>query len=157
MVPPPRSGGGDRANARGRGRVRAPILTLKRARALRRKMTLPEIILWQELRGERFRRLRFRRQHPVGPYIRDFYCSAARLAVEIDGSAHDDEAQSQHDERRDRWLAARKIGVLRIAAADLLRDEKLEHVLNGIAQAVAPSTAFGGSPSPASRGRNHLA
>jgi very-short-patch-repair endonuclease len=111
-------------------------------------MTLPEVILWQELRGERFKPLRFRRQHPIGPYILDFYCSAAHLAVEIDGAAHDSEQQFQHDERRDRWLADRKIKVLRVAATDVLRDENLEYVLNHIEQMAAPSTAFGGPPPP---------
>ena len=44
--------------------MRAPILTLKRARSAA-KMTLPEVILWQELRGARFKRLRFLHQHPI--------------------------------------------------------------------------------------------
>jgi very-short-patch-repair endonuclease len=133
--------------------VRAPILTLKRARALRRKMTLPEVVLWQELRGARFKRLRFRRQHPIGTYILDFYCAAARLAVEIDGSSHDHEQQVRHDERRDRWLAGENVRVLRIAARDVLRDESLEYVLTSIARAAAPSTAFGGPP-PRERGED---
>ena len=128
--------------------MRAPILTLKRARKLRRKMTLPEVILWQELRRDKLKKLRFRRQHPVGPYILDFFCSAAQLAIEIDGTAHDDEQQSEHDRRRDRWLAQEGIRVLRIAAADILNDGRLEDVLSGIAQATAPSTAFGGPPPP---------
>jgi len=52
--------------------MRSPILTLKRARTQRRKMTLPEIILWGELRGAALNGLRFRRQHAIGPYILDF-------------------------------------------------------------------------------------
>ena len=128
--------------------MRAPILTLKRARALRRKMSLPEVILWQEFRGARFKRLRFRRQHAIGPYILDFYCPAARLAVEVDGSAHDHERQARHDERRDRWLAGQNITVLRVAAREILRDEEFEHVLTRIARAAAPSTAFGGPAPP---------
>src|SRR5262249_17276328 len=86
MDPPPRSGGGGPCEAWWRGRMRAPALTFKRAHTLRRSMTLPEVILWQELRRSRFKRLRFRRRHPIGPYILDFFCSSARLAVEIDGS-----------------------------------------------------------------------
>ena len=128
--------------------MRAPILTLKRARALRRNMTLPEVILWQELRGARFKQLRFRRQHAIGPYILDFYCAVARLAVEVDGAAHDHERQFRHDERRDRWLDAQRIRVLRIAARDILRDEELERVLAHIAREAAPSTASGGPPPP---------
>ncbi len=128
--------------------MRAPILTLQRARALRRKMTLPEVILWQALRAGRLKRLRFRRQHPVGPYILDFYCAAARLAVEVDGSSHDHQEQARHDERRDRWLADNNIKVLRVAAREVLRSEGLEHVLTSIEQVAAPSTAFGGPPPP---------
>jgi very-short-patch-repair endonuclease len=111
-------------------------------------MTLPEVVLWQALRRGKLRGLQFRRQHPVGPYILDFYCSSARLAVEIDGSTHDNERQFQHDQRRDRWLAAKRITVLRIAAADVLRDESLDQVLTYIERMAAPSTAFGGPPPP---------
>ena len=128
--------------------MRAPILTLKRARALRRKMTLPEVILWQELRGGKLKGLQFRRQHPVGPCILDFYSPAARLAVEIDGSSHANERQSRHDERRDRWLAARDIRVLRVGASDVLRDENLDDVLNCIERASAPSTTLRVVPLP---------
>jgi very-short-patch-repair endonuclease len=111
-------------------------------------MTLPEVILWQEVRRGRLKGLQFRRQHPIGPYILDFFCPAARIALEIDGSSHDNERQSQHDERRDAWLAVRGINVLRIAAADVLRDENLEHVLDYIEQAAAPSTALRAVPLP---------
>jgi very-short-patch-repair endonuclease len=61
--------------------------TFERARELRRQMSLPEIVLWQALRKARLGGLRFRRQHPIGPYIVDFYCPAARLAIEVDGFA----------------------------------------------------------------------
>src|SRR3984957_9538215 len=108
--------------------MRAPVLTLKRARQLRREMTLPEVLLWEQIRGGRLNGLRFRRQHPIGPYILDFYCASARMAVEIDGAGHDHESQWTHDNRRDRWLG--------------------EKVLASIAQAAAPSTAFGGPPPP---------
>ncbi len=111
-------------------------------------MTLPEVILWQELRRGRSKGLQFRRQHPIGPYILDFFCPAARLALEIDGSSHDNEQQYQHDERRDEWLAARGINVLRIAAAEVLRDENLAHVMDYIEQTAAPSTTLRVVPLP---------
>jgi very-short-patch-repair endonuclease len=69
--------------------MRAPEKTFGRARALRDDMSLPEIVLWQVLRKRGLSGLRFRRQHPVGPYILDFYCPAARLAIEVEGLAHD--------------------------------------------------------------------
>jgi len=115
-------------------------------------MTLPEVILWQELRRGSLKQLRFRRQHPVGPYILDFFCSPARLAIEIDGTVHHHDQQSEHDARRDRWLAKDRIRVLRIAAADVLDDERLNDVLHEIALATAPSTACGGPPPPLRRG-----
>jgi very-short-patch-repair endonuclease len=126
--------------------MRAPTLTFKRARALRRDMSLPEVVLWQELRGGRLSGLRFRRQHPIGPYILDFYCASARLAVEVDGAAHDFAERAQHDERRDAWLASRDIRVLRFTAEDVLKDERLEGALSMIAAVAANS-------SPAERGR----
>src|SRR5438874_3677081 len=75
------------------GGMRAPVRTLRRTRALRREMTLPEIVLWQALRRSLLG-LRFRRQHPIGPYVLDFYCPSARLAIEIDGLAHDRDRKS---------------------------------------------------------------
>jgi very-short-patch-repair endonuclease len=101
-------------------------------------MTLPEVVLWQALRKRQLPQLHFRRQHPVGPYILDFYCASAHLAVEVDGFAHDTTAQAEHDERRDAWLAERGIMVMRVPAADVLRDETLEGILLAIEQAAMP-------------------
>ncbi len=60
---------------------------LRRAAELRRRMTPEERIVWQEVRGNRLG-VHFRRQHPLPPYIVDFYCHQARLVVELDGSPH---------------------------------------------------------------------
>ena len=95
--------------------------TTRNARDLRRRMTLPEVILWQSLR-QRPGGLKFRRQHPSGPYILDFYCSDARLAVEVDGEAHSRGDRPQRDEARDAWFRAAGIESLRITAAALLED-----------------------------------
>ena len=123
----------------------APKITIERARALRRMLSLPEVILWRALRGRRLDGLRFRRQHPVGPYILDFYCEDARLAVEVDGSGHDHPDQGRHDARRTDWLGLRGIAVMRIAARDLLGN--LEGVAGAIRQRVR-----GGPPPPRRRG-----
>lgn len=128
--------------------MRAPILTFRRGRALRRDMTLPEVILWQHLRGRRLGGLRFRRQSPIGPYILDFYCPEARLAVEVEGLVHDSPERALHDERRQAWLGERNIKMLRFSATEVLKDKELEGVLLMIEQAAAPSTAFGGPPPP---------
>lgn len=132
------------------GVLRAPDRTFSRARELRRDMSLPEVVLWQALRKGRLANLRFRRQHPTGPYILDFYCPSARLAVEVDGFAHDIDAQVRQDERRQAWLEHRGVAVLRIRAGDVLRDERLEGVLLAIEQAAAtaPSGSLHSPPPP---------
>ncbi len=112
--------------------MRAPTLTQKRARRLRRQMSLPEVILWDCLRKGRLTSLRFRRQHPLGLYIVDFYCPSARLAVEIDGEGHGHPDQERHDQARDRWLASEGVRVLRIPAASVLDDDELIGVLRNI-------------------------
>ncbi len=121
--------------------MRSSVLTLKRARRLRREMTLPEIVLWPHLRGRALAGLHFRHQHPIGPYILDFYCASARLCVEIDGAVHNSIQAAQHDERRTAWLTQENIRVLRFAAADVLNDETLGGVLAAIQLGAAPSTA----------------
>jgi len=87
-----------------------------------------------QLRARRLGGARFRRQHPIGPYILDLYCEAARLAVEVDGQGHDHPDQLRHDERRTDWLARRGIEVWRIPARDVL--ENLDGVLEGLHQRV---------------------
>ena len=82
--------------------------TLDRARQLRRNLTKPERLLWATLRRKQ-RSLRFRQQHPAGPYVLDFYCPSAKLCVEVDGSHHDQTVAA--DKRRDRWLAKHGVRV----------------------------------------------
>jgi very-short-patch-repair endonuclease len=84
-------------------------------------MTLPEVIIWQALR-KRPHDLKFRRQHPTGPYVLDFFCGDARLAIEIDGEAHSRGDRPKRDEVRDAWLLASGIATLRIPAAEVLDD-----------------------------------
>ena len=92
-----------------------------KARKLRREMTLPEVILWQALR-HRPDGLKFRRQHPTGPYILDFFCSDARLAIEVDGEAHSRGDRPERDLARDEWLRTAGIETLRVPAVELLSD-----------------------------------
>ena len=96
-----------------------PGTTVKRARELRRQMSLPEIVLWQQLR-RRPGDLKFRRQHPAGPFVLDFYCAEAGLCLEIDGESHSRGDQPEFDAHRDAALAAHGIATLRIAAKDVL-------------------------------------
>lgn len=105
----------------------APKPTVAKARTLRRKLTLPEVIIWSALRGRRLDGIRFRRQHPIGPYILDFYCEDAQLAVEVDGQGHEHPDAYAHDMRRTEWLNRHGVAVMRIAARDVL--EALEDTL----------------------------
>jgi very-short-patch-repair endonuclease len=99
------------------------------AKQLRGEMSLPEIALWTVLR-RRPAGLKFRNQHPSGPYVADFYCHAARLIIEIDGAAHDAGDRPQRDLARDRWFIARGLDVLRIPAREVLKD--CDAVVRGI-------------------------
>jgi very-short-patch-repair endonuclease len=101
--------------------VSAPKPTVKRARKLRADMSLTEVMLWNILR-QRPNGLKFRRQHPVGPYALDFFCLESRVAIEIDGIAHDMGDRPERDAVRDEWLQTRQIKVVRFAASDVLND-----------------------------------
>lgn len=94
--------------------------TVARARAFRRKMSLPEVLLWNELRGG-VAGVSFRRQHPVGAYVVDFYCAAAKLAIEIDGIAHDMGARAERDAIRDAKLRGMGIETMRVPASEVLK------------------------------------
>ena len=106
-------GGGGASN------VRASATAMSAARRLRRQLSLPELLLWQRLRLARGD-LRFRRQHAIGPYVADFYCPAARLVIEVDGSVHD--SRQAKDEQRDAYLTSLGLRVSRVLAADVLAD-----------------------------------
>jgi very-short-patch-repair endonuclease len=100
--------------------VDAPRDTQAFAKALRRRLSLPEVLLWRELRGGKLEGLQFRKQHPIGPYVLDFYCAAARLAVEVDGQGHGVGDRPERDERRDGWLADQGIRTFRLRAGYVL-------------------------------------
>src|SRR6266481_6428118 len=78
-----------------------------RARRLRREATEVEARLWSKLKGGRLDGLSFRRQHPAGAYVLDFYCPQLRLSIELDGSQHGEAQHQVHDERRSAWLRGR--------------------------------------------------
>jgi very-short-patch-repair endonuclease len=109
------------------------------ARRLRRQLSLPEMLLWRLLRLNR-RELRFRRQHPIGPFVADFYCPAARLVIEVDGAVHHE--QQGADPKRDAYMRSLGLSIIRIPAADVLADP--EAVADGIyrlcASVAGPST-----------------
>jgi len=101
----------------------------RNAKRLRKVMTPPEIGLWLALRRNDAG-LRFRRQHAVDDYVLDFYCAPARLAMEVDGEAHNRDDRPMRDGIRDGRLATRGIQVLRYSAHDVLSN--LEEVVSEI-------------------------
>ncbi|MFA6218594.1 MAG: endonuclease domain-containing protein [Erythrobacter sp.] len=101
--------------------ITGPRETLKRARKLRSEMTLPEVVLWRELR-RRPGGFKFRRQHPAGAYVLNFYCAAACLAIEVDGFAHDSVPVVNKDRRRSEWLRSQGVATTRIPARLVLNE-----------------------------------
>ena len=95
----------------------APLLPRDRARRLRRDQTDAERRLWMRLRGHQLG-VRFRRQHPIGPYIVDFCCVERMMVVELDGGQHED--QRARDEARTKWLAGHRFRVLRFSDREAL-------------------------------------
>ena len=83
-------------------------------------MTRAERLLWRYLKAHHLDGLGFRRQVPMGIYIADFVCHAARLVVELDGETHDFDARQRYDLRRDAWFKARGYFVLHIANEEVL-------------------------------------
>jgi very-short-patch-repair endonuclease len=84
-------------------------------------MSLPEVLLWQRLKGSP-QGFAFRKQHPIKPYRADFYCAAANLIIEVDGIAHDMGDRSESDEKRSAALERRGYRILRLKACQVLRD-----------------------------------
>jgi very-short-patch-repair endonuclease len=110
-----------------------------KARKLRREMSLPEVLLWRLLRKQP-EGIKFRRQHPIGPYVIDFYSPAAKLGFEIDGIAHDMGDRPQQDVVRDAWISDQGIVIVRIAAVEALKsvDRVAEAIVRHAASLAKP-------------------
>ena len=93
-----------------------------RARRLRQRQTEAEKLLWYHLRNKRLGGYKFRRQHPIGGYIVDFFCDAAHLVVELDGGGHNEPGQIDYDHIRTSKLEERGLHVLRFWNDDVLTD-----------------------------------
>ena len=112
-----------------------------RARALRKNLTDAERTMWAMLRGHRLNGLGFRRQFPIGPFVADFVCLAAKLVIEIDGGQHFSDAGETRDARRTAYIENQGFRVLRFSNRDVLANRS--GVLQTIAAAVETS-----APSP---------
>jgi len=136
--------------------VRRQALKHKRARELRAQMTDAERKLWARLRGKKMEGLRFRRQETIGPYIADFYCSAAKLIVELDGGQHGSDENLAYDATRTRWLNNSGYRVLRLSNHDFLRDPEvaIERIWRAILESGCPlPEPLRGSTLPQGEGR----
>jgi very-short-patch-repair endonuclease len=116
--------------------MRSPDFIRERAKTLRRAMTQPERTLWALLRRNRMG-LHFRRQHPIGPFVLDFYCAKAKLCIEVDGPSHAERVE--YDQRRTAWLGREGVRVLRFSVEEV--ETRSAVVLAAIAQAAPHSTA----------------
>jgi len=111
----------------------SPII-VQAARDQRRQATGMEQRLWDEVRDRRLAGLKFRRQHPYGPFILDAFCVKHLLEVEVDGPVHDDPQQAGHDAARTEYLQRLGVRVLRFTNAEV------EHDLPGVLRRIVAAT-----------------
>jgi very-short-patch-repair endonuclease len=114
------------------------------AKRLRETTTAAEDLLWRRLRRFPISGTHFRRQVPIGPYVADFACMAARLIIEVDGSQHGSDDKLKRDEARTRWLEAEGYRVLRFWNNDLTRN--MDGVLEAIYAAIYGSSSAEPAP-----------
>ena len=100
----------------------APDYIIVLAREFRKNPTQPEEFLWECLRDRRLNGFKFRRQHPIGRYIADFFCGDAGLVVELDGAPHTEADRVVYDRIRDEEMTLRGLSVLRIKNKKLIED-----------------------------------
>lgn len=119
------------------------------AKKLRNNMPRAEVILWTHLRRKSLSGFRFRRQHPIGPYIADFACVQARLILEIDGATHSDSSQIEHDQKRVAYIRGRGWAIVRLTNDTVYNH--LTDALDAIFQRLPPPRPKGRT-SPVNRG-----
>ena len=148
-LPPPRAGE-DRKRVKHRT-VGASDDNIRFARQLRRKMTLPEVVLWNVLRT-RPDGLKFRKQYPVSGYVADFACLSHRLLIEIDGDNHSYGDRPRRDAARDQILAAAGYETLRVPAVEVLKNIEgvITHILHSCANRPLHHDATRRGPPPRS-------
>ena len=125
-------------------------IALNRARQMRKSFTDAELRLWRLLRGRNLKRFKFRRQHPLGPYIADFICLERRIVIEIDGGQHQE--QIPYDSKRTGDLEAAGYRVLRFWDNDV--QLKTDDVMQVIYQAL--HTTPHPNPLPVDTGRGNF-
>ena len=127
-------------------RGQATHLVIKRR--LRSNMTGPETRLWSALRARQLQGMKFRRQHGIGPYIVDFYCSERSLVIEVDGDSHADDDQIVKDQLRDAYLESLGLHVIRY-----LNDDIVKNLAGVLEDLTVKLTSGSTSPHPSLRRR----
>lgn len=123
------------------------VLYLKEKRKyLRQNMTEAELILWSVLKGKKLEGRKFRRQHSIGHYITDFYCSSEKLIIELDGKHHFTEEGREKDQERDEHLALMNKKVLRFENREVLNN------LTEVLQRIKKEFNTQSPPSPLKKG-----
>ena len=108
----------------------AKTSTFRNAKYLRQNLTEAEETLWKFLRNRNQLRFKFRRQHPLGSFVADFYCHESRLVVELDGGHHNLSDQQAYDKWRTEELAQMGISVVRFT------NEQVENNLLGVLEEI---------------------
>jgi very-short-patch-repair endonuclease len=121
------------------------------ARALRKRMTKAEVVLWKALKEANRHGYNFRRQHPIGPYIADFASALDRLVIEVDGWTHGSDMEVRHDARRDAYLRTRGWQVIRVSNDDIYAGvERIVEII--LARLPPPARAKSRASSPVNGG-----
>jgi very-short-patch-repair endonuclease len=111
--------------------AKIPRENWERARTLRKHLTKAERRLWQAMRSKQLG-VRFLRQHPIGPYIADFFAFEKRLVIEVDGDTHAESEQVAYDRARDAYFESRGLRVRRYANSEILTN--LDGVLKDLTE-----------------------
>uniref|UniRef100_UPI000552A97A endonuclease domain-containing protein n=1 Tax=Chloroflexus sp. MS-G TaxID=1521187 RepID=UPI000552A97A len=139
------------SHAAGEGEYKLPRASrelIARVRQLRREATTAESLLWELLRDRRLLGRKFRRQHPIGQFIADFFCDDARLIIEIDGAVHREPTQQERDRLREEILREHGFAMLRFTNDQIF--DHTEQVLQEIAAYVTAHSYEHPSPHPPS-------
>jgi very-short-patch-repair endonuclease len=114
----------------------------ERRRSLRNNMPKAEVLLWTRLKSKQLHGIKFRRQHSIGPYVLDFYCSTLKLAIEIDGDTHAGEQEAEKDRKRQRYIESFGIRFVRFTNFQVI--ENIESVLEEIVRHTSPNPSLAG-------------
>jgi very-short-patch-repair endonuclease len=119
----------------------APAAVFANAKKLRNHQTEAEVLLWSVLKDFKQKGFKFRRQHPIGEYIVDFYCHKMKLIIEVDGKDHDGKFQKDQDNYRSIFFKENNLHILRFKNEEVLSD--LDQVINEIEKCLSPLGAGG--------------